>query len=150
MDAIESVAEEDEKKLRIAIAVLNGRMEVTEKGAMITIDRQEMGKKSPRLEGTILAGDQEAETEIETDRIKMTKDVTVVKVPASSTIKNDIQHPTKVLHPVTKRPQPPPKKSRAVLESFWPVSSGANRLAKINQQGDAITWKFSGFAVVLH
>ena len=148
MDAIQSVAEGDEKKPRIAIAVLE--REVTEKDATITIDRQEIGKKSPRLEGTIPAGDQEAETEIETVLIKMTKDVTVVKVPASSTIKNDIQHPTKILHLLTKRPQPPPIKSRAELESFWPVSSGANRLVKINQQGDAITWKFSGFAVVLH
>ena len=48
-----------------------------------------------------------------------------------------------------KKTDAPTKKKSGGVGSFWLVSSGANRHTKINLEGDAITWKFSGFAVVL-
>jgi hypothetical protein len=79
----------------------------------------------------------------------MAKDAMVGKVPASIAMKGGIPNPPTAPLPLKRRPMRPLIKNRAALVSFWPVSSEANRLAKINPEGNAITWKFSGFAVVL-
>ncbi len=146
-DGAETVVEEDENAMRIAIVVPKGRTEVAEKARMSETDRQEMEKKSPMVKGKDLADDRG--TEIATVRTKMAKDAMAGKVPASIAMKDGIPNPTKAPLPLTRRPKRPLIKSRAALVSFWLVSSEANRLAKINPEGDAITWKFSGFAVVL-
>jgi hypothetical protein len=146
-DGAETVVEEDENAMRIAIVVPKGRTEVAEKARMSETDRQEMEKKSPMVKGKDLADDRG--TEIATVRTKMAKDAMAGKVPASIAMKGGIPNPTTTPLPLTRRPMRPLIKSRAALVSFWLVSSEANRLAKINPEGDAITWKFSGFAVVL-
>ena len=146
-DGAETVVEEDENAMRIAIVIPKGRTEVAEKARMSETDRQEMEKKSPMVKGKDLADDRE--TEIATVRTKMAKDAMAGKVPASIAMKGGIPNPTTTPLPLTRRPKRPLIKSRAALVSFWLVSSEANRLAKINPEGDAITWKFSGFAVVL-
>ena len=120
---------------------------MAEKARMSETDRQEMEKKSPMVKGKDLADDRG--TEIATVRTKMAKDAMAGKVPASIAMKGGIPNPTTTPLPLTRRPKRPLIKSRAALVSFWLVSSEANRLAKINPEGDAITWKFSGFAVVL-
>ncbi|MDE0577036.1 MAG: hypothetical protein OSB39_08830, partial [Opitutales bacterium] len=139
--AMETVVKGDEN------AVPNGRMEMAEKARMSETDRQETIKKSPIVKGKDLADDRE--TEIVIVRTKMAKDAMVGKVPASIAMKGGIPNPTTAPLPLKRRPMRPLIKSRAALVSFWPVSSEANRLAKINPEGNAITWKFSGFAVVL-
>ena len=146
VDVAETVVEV-ENAMRIAIAVPNGRMEVAGKARVSETDRKEMNKKSPMVKGKDLAEDRE--TEIATVQTKMAKNAMEGKVPVSIAVKDGIPNPTKAPLPLTRRPKRPPIKSRAALVSFWLVSSEANRLAKINPEGDAITWKFSGFAVVL-
>lgn len=148
-DGAETVVEEDENAMRIAIVVPKGRTEVAEKARMSETDRQEMEKKSPMVKGKDLADDRETKTEIATVRTKMAKDAMAGKVPASIAMKGGIPNPTTTPLPLTRRPMRPLIKSRAALVSFWPVSSEANRLPKINPEASAITWKFSGFAVVL-
>jgi hypothetical protein len=122
-------------------------VEVAEKARTSETDRQEMEKKSPMVKGKDLADDRE--TAIATVRTKMAKDAIAGKVPASIAMKGGIPNQTKTPLPLTRRPKRPLIKSQAALVSFWLVSSEASRLAKINPEGDAITWKFSGFAVVL-
>ena len=145
-DGAETVVEE-ENAMRIAIVAPKGRTEVAEKARMSETDRQEMEKKSPMVKGKYLADDRG--TEIATVQTKMAKNAMEGKVPASIAVKDGIPNPTTTPLPLTRRPMRPLIKSRAALVSFWLVSSEANRLAKINPEGDAITWKFSGFAVVL-
>ena len=120
---------------------------MAEKARMSETDRQEMEKKSPMVKGKDLADDRG--TEIATVQTKMAKNAMEGKVPASIAVKDGIPNPTTTPLPLTRRPMRPLIKSRAALVSFWLVSSEANRLAKINPEADAITWKFSGFAVVL-
>lgn len=146
-DGAETVVEEEENAMRIAIVAPKGRTEVAEKARMSETDRQEMEKKSPMVKGKYLADDRG--TEIATVQTKMAKNAMEGKVPASIAVKDGIPNPTTTPLPLTRRPMRPLIKSRAALVSFWLVSSEANRLAKINPEGDAITWKFSGFAVVL-
>jgi hypothetical protein len=136
-----------ENATRIAIEVQNARMEVKGKSRVGETDRQEMNKKKPMEEGRSLADDRG--TEIGTVQTKMAPNVMEGKVPASIAMKGDIPIQTKAPLPLTKRPKNPLLKSLAALVSFWLIYSEANRLAKINPQEDAITWKFSEFAVVL-
>jgi len=143
----ETVVVGDENAMRIAIAAPNGRTEVPEKARMSETDREEMNKKSPTGRGKDLAVDRETETA--TVRTKIAKDAMVPNVPASIAVKDSIPNPTTTPLPLTRKPMRPPIKSRVVLVSSWRVSSEANRLATINPEGDAIKWKFSGFAVVL-
>ena len=145
--ATETDVEEDENATRIAIAAPNGRTEVPEKARMSETDREEMNKKSPTGRGKDLAVDRETETA--TVRTKIAKDAMVPNVPASIAVKDSIPNPTTTPLPLTRKPMRPPIKSRVALVSSWRLSSEANRLATINPEGDAIKWKFSGFAVVL-
>ena len=144
---VEGVMGGDEDAMRIAIDIQ--KVDLAEKISAIETVRQEMNKKSPMGRGTDLADVRETGTGITTARIKKAKDAMEGKVPASIARIAEIPNPTKTLPPLARRPMRPLKRSREALVSFWLVSSEANRHTKINLEGDAITWKFSGFAVVL-
>jgi hypothetical protein len=149
VDVMEIVAvdvmETDEDAMRIAIQ----RVELAEKVSVIETVREEMNKKSPMGRETNLVDDRETGVEIPTDQTKKAKDAMEGKHPESIGRIAGIPNPTKALLPLTRRPMRPRRKSRAALVSFWPGSLEANRLGEINPKGNAIKWKFSGFAVVL-
>jgi hypothetical protein len=144
---VEGVMKVDEDAMKVAIEIQ--KVDLAEKISVIETVRQEMNKKSPMGRGTDLVDGRETGAKIATARIKKAQDAMVGKVPASIARIAEIPNPTKTLPTLAIRPMRPLKRSRAALVSFWLVSSGANRHTKINLEGDAITWKFSGFAVVL-
>jgi hypothetical protein len=141
------VMEVDKDAMRVAIEMQ--KVDLAEKISVIEKVRQEINKKSRMGRGTDLVDGRETRAEIATARIKKAKDAMEGKVPASIARIAEMPNPTKTLPPLAIRPLSQLRKSRAALVSFWLASSEANRLGEINPERDAITWRFSGFAVVL-
>ena len=141
------VMEVDKDAMRVAIEMQ--KVDLAEKISVIEKVRQEINKKSRMGRGTDLVDGRETRAEIATARIKKAKDAMQGKVPASIARIAEMPNPTKTLPPLAIRPLSQLRKSRAALVSFWLASSEANRLGEINPERDAITWRFSGFAVVL-